>query len=141
MVRQVRRFLMLTRNQRSLLLRAGGRVVLVRFALWLLPFHSVCAWAQRSRSVSSRLAATPAEDLAWAVRATARRIPLASCLTRALALQSLLAQAGRCASLRIGVARDPAGGLDAHAWIECDGKALDEPAAARFMRLTESRSP
>jgi len=51
-------------------------------------------------------------------------IPGASCLTQALALQRLLARAGRGADLRIGVAKDGASGLASHAWLEREGEIL-----------------
>ena len=45
-----------------------------------------------------------------------------TCLKRALVLHSLLRRAGRPAELRIGVRRDDAGDLTAHAWLARDGQ-------------------
>jgi hypothetical protein len=59
-----------------------------------------------------------------------------------MALQSLLLRAGHPASLRIGVAKDAAGGLEAHAWVECEGKTLqrDGVEKTRFAPLLDPRS-
>jgi hypothetical protein len=62
--------------------------------------------------------------LAWAVQAAARRIPGASCLTQALALQYVLGRAGETTKLHIGVAKDSARGFEAHAWLEHRGAIL-----------------
>ena len=49
-----------------------------------------------------------------------------TCLEKSLVLWSLLRQQGTASSLRIG-ARKNGGKLEAHAWVECDGVALNEP--------------
>lgn len=50
-----------------------------------------------------------------------------TCLEKSLALWWLLRQVGIASSVRIGT-RKAAGKLEAHAWVECDGVALNEPA-------------
>lgn len=60
-----------------------------------------------------------------------------SCLVRALALAELLARAGVPGSLiRLGVRRDGAT-MDAHAWVELDGRVIgdDQRVARRFTPL------
>lgn len=107
-------------------MRAVAVVAAVRLALWLLPFRAVRGMLRslHSRSVvSARLAAIPVRRLAWAVQAAAKRIPGASCLTQALALQHLLACAGQSSQVRIGVAKS-ASGLESHAWLESRGEIL-----------------
>jgi len=49
-----------------------------------------------------------------------------TCLEKSLALWWLLRQQGTVSSVRIG-ARKSAGKLEAHAWVECEGVALNEP--------------
>lgn len=63
----------------------------------------------------------------WAVTAASKRVPGTVCLPWALALKGLLAQCGRQAELRIGVAprATPDLPLDAHAWLECEGEVLN----------------
>ena len=108
-------------------------VLWVRWSLWRRPYARVRAELVRRRvgrgapppirGRSGDLARDP-RALAWAVRAAARRVPKASCLTQSLALETLLLQAGHPAELRIGVARGAAGGFEAHAWVELDGQVM-----------------
>ena len=86
--------------------------------------------ARRTRR--SRVPLDGAVDLS--VRAVARAAAHApfpsACLTRSLTLMYLLRRRGVPAELKIG-ARLQNGTLDAHAWVEHDGIALNDPAAVR----------
>lgn len=66
----------------------------------------------------------PVSRLEWAVRAASRRIPMATCLTQALALQCLLTRAGHAAEVHVGVKKDDQAGFQSHAWVECEGQML-----------------
>ena len=83
----LRRLLALDTSDRILILRALGWVLLARVGLWFVPFS-------RLRVVADRVTrgGRPADPrrIAWAVEATARRIPRASCLTQALAADAML---------------------------------------------------
>ena len=103
----------------------------IRVALWTLSFATLQRLLKQ-RALAAlfprNLAELPVARLAWAVETTSRRIPDATCLTQALALQFLLTRAGRPSALRIGVARSGARGFQAHAWVECEGRTLiDRP--------------
>lgn len=54
-----------------------------------------------------------------------------TCLRRSVVLYYLLRRAGRDAVLHLGVRRDAAGVLDAHAWLSRDGTPLLEPPASQ----------
>jgi len=45
-----------------------------------------------------------------------------SCLRRAAVLALLLRRSGHDARVVLGVRRDAAGALEAHAWLACDGR-------------------
>ncbi|KEP71394.1 hypothetical protein DL1_07340 [Thioclava dalianensis] len=63
-------------------------------------------------------------EIAWSVGAAARLVPVASCLTQALAGQYLLAQRGVASDLRLSL---PAGQGDAfrpHAWLLHEGQIV-----------------
>jgi hypothetical protein len=62
--------------------------------------------------------------VAWSVRVGARFVPSATCLTQALTTMVILGRFGQPASLRIGVAKDEKGKLQAHAWVESRGKII-----------------
>jgi hypothetical protein len=64
-------------------------------------------------------------------------VPHATCLTQALAAQTLLRFRGDWAKLCLGVARGDFGEFKAHAWLEADGKVIigDSPELSRYQRL------
>jgi hypothetical protein len=64
-----------------------------------------------------------------------------SCLRRAVVLALLLRRSGHDARVVIGVRRDEAGTLEAHAWLACDGREpFLEPseAIATFQPLSRT---
>lgn len=132
--------------------RALREVAWVRVALWRWPYARVRAQLQHRRNrtrrvvpivVDGRDLARDAAALAWAVRAAARRVPHASCLTQALALDTLLAMAGQGGEVRLGVARRNDGSFEAHAWVEHEGRILigGLPDLDRFSVLPSGAAP
>jgi hypothetical protein len=90
-------------------------------ALELLPANRAFAWLARVPAGGERV--NPAL-LAFHVDRILHRgrwIWRHSCLRRAAVLALLLRRAGHDASVVIGVRRDAAGALEAHAWLACDG--------------------
>src|SRR5947209_731091 len=123
---RLRRFASLPPDDRRLLLVSLAVVASVRAALWILPFgrlRSAMGLVQR-RSRSSTHSFREADRIAWSVGSAARFVPRATCLTQALAGEVLLRRAGCPANLRIGDATDRAGKLEAHAWIESEGRVV-----------------
>jgi hypothetical protein len=124
MLRLLREYLRLPAVERALVLRAAVSVAGYRVALSVLPFRRI---AVRAPVAAPRAAASPSvrpDRIAWAVRACARRVPGASCLTRALATRWLLAREGVDSTLHYGWRKDDRNRLQAHAWIACDGEIL-----------------
>jgi hypothetical protein len=124
---RLRRFASLPPDDRRRFLVALPVVATVRAALWILPFGKLrSAIARHVRRRSGSLAPPPgeADRIAWSVGSAARFVPKATCLTQALAGEVLLRRAGYPAEVKIGVAKDPAGKLEAHAWIESGGRVV-----------------
>lgn len=127
-MRYLRHALALTAKERSVLLKAVPMLLAVRIALWVVPFRKIHRrWA---RMPAGRVKPAPANRLppariTWLVTVASRVVPRAHCLTRSIVAQSLLAREGYLAEVRIGVRRT-GDGLDAHAWLEHDGKPLFE---------------
>jgi hypothetical protein len=100
-------------------------VALVRAALWIAP---VRRWRLRGRTAGRVPVPTPESpplrDIIWAVASASRFVPGASCLTRAMVAQMMLARFGRTSRLHIGVARARDGRLEAHAWLESGGEVV-----------------
>jgi len=71
-----------------------------------------------------------------AVMTASRYIPHATCLVQAIAMQALLAHNGYSSQLHIGVAKANRGQLQAHAWVEYDGRVvLGATSAQRYTPL------
>lgn len=133
-MRSVKRFLRLSPPERRLLLQAAILIVSVRLALRFLSVERLQALACHR---AGRAGPPVISDrIVWAVEAAARRIPASTCLSKALAAQALLARHGHTSELMIGVAKDEASGLEAHAWITCRDKILiGGPETGRYTPL------
>jgi len=116
----------------ALLLDAWITLWAVRLELWLLPWRIVSRPPARHKDLS----ATPVERWSAAIRIVSRFVPSATCLAQALALRRLLARNGRVSVLSLGVRNPPGGRLQAHAWLEADGRViLGDPGPIEYERL------
>jgi hypothetical protein len=127
-MKRLRKFLLLPAADWYLSLSAALLLGTIALGLHLLPFRTVRRLLVRQ---SRRVPALPEADptsLARVVRATtvASRYLLGagSCLPQALAAQILLVRRGHPACLRIGIAKDLNGRLQAHAWVESQGMVV-----------------
>ena len=95
--------------------------------MWLLPFQT---WRylllSRAETTPELKAADQASfnGVVWAVTVASRYIPGVKCLARALATKVLLAHQGYICELRLGVAKNEKGQLEAHAWVESQGRIV-----------------
>jgi hypothetical protein len=133
----------LASRDRLLLLKSVTLVILIRLGLHLLPFSMLLrmlGWLKNTRTHTSKTNPTSVRRIAWAVTVASRRVPDATCLTQALAIQVLLGRLGYATALRIGVAKDPQGQLEAHAWVERDGAIVigRAPDLSRYRLLSRS---
>ena len=120
-------------------------VWVIRISLWLFPFRWLNEWLSRfDKFVPDNRQANwiVINSVVRSVRACSRFVPYASCLTQALAAQTLLRLRGQDSMLKIGVDKDENGKLMAHAWIEVDGKIIigKLPQHRRFTVLNSSSS-
>ena len=139
-MKNLRKFFLLNRRDRRLLLTSVLWLWAARLGLWLLPFQTVCQFLAKlspPKPSPSKETSPDIERIAWAVAVASRYVPAATCLTQALAGQILLAQHGEPAILQIGVAKNEAGNLQAHAWVENRGRIVigASPELFRYTRL------
>jgi hypothetical protein len=129
---RLRRFSALERPAQELFLRAVVMLPLVALSLRWRGFKTTQAALQRFLSK-----ANPESDAVLAgkdVAVTARMVNAAdrhglvhpSCLAKSLTLWWLLGRQGIPSHLRIGIRKEEEK-FEAHAWVECDGTALNEP--------------
>jgi hypothetical protein len=129
---RLRRFSALERPARNLFLRAIVLLPLVALSLRWRGFRATQAILQRFLSNGNHEAdAVPVHRIA---AMTARMVNAAdrhglvhnSCLAKSLALWWLLGRQGIFSHLRIGIRKEKEK-FEAHAWVERDGIALNEP--------------
>lgn len=134
-MRKLAKFLRLSTAERFLLLRTVILVAAIRVGLWVLPFRVVQRFTFRARKIKK----TPysVEQFIWAVRATSRFAPRATCLTQAMAAQFLLLRAGYNPKIKIGVAKNDKKSFEAHAWLLLGDQVLIGGAEVeRYTALT-----
>jgi hypothetical protein len=126
---------------RQLLIDASVILTLVRLGLWLLPFR---IWQRLLMKIVRTDGIWHGEDrvseakIVWAVEIVSRyQFGSVKCLARALTTQILFAKWGYDAQLHIGVAKSEVGDLEAHAWVESEGKVAigKVPNLSRFQPL------
>ena len=65
------------------------------------------------------------EQIAWAVEAARRWLPGEyKCLPGAYAAHLMLRRHGHASNVHVGVGRDAAGKVEAHAWVDCQGRTV-----------------
>jgi hypothetical protein len=131
---QLRRFSALERGSRGIFLRAAMLLPLISLSLRMRGFRKTQASLQKFLSTSQEPADTSsphrADVTVRMVRAAVRHAGLGhpTCLEESLALWWLLGRQRISSEVRIGVRkRDEK--FEAHAWVERDGTALNEPEA------------
>jgi hypothetical protein len=129
---RLRRFSALERPAQELFLRAIVLLPLVALSLRGCGFQATQASLERflsdphpehDRALVSKDAAATAHMVNAADR---HGLVHPSCLAKSLTLWWLLARQGISSHLRIGIRKEREK-FEAHAWVECDGAALNEP--------------
>lgn len=126
-MRKLTAFFRLKPQARTLFLQTWLLGLVVRLALWVLPFRIVKRWLFPSSHSSAKAQPTQKSqliDLDEAVRVMETGfyyVPAATCLVKAIAAQILLRRYGYPSQMHIGVAKSPEGKLLAHAWVEQGG--------------------
>jgi hypothetical protein len=140
---KLRKALALPASDWCLIAQAWIWLVAVEVGLSCLPLQKLLRIIQRpgNDSTGTNEQAAPQrvvpERVAYCVGLAARLHMFDStCLKKSLVLNALLTRRGFDAQLLIGAARGTKGQLDAHAWLECQGKALpSEPAPGHYATL------
>lgn len=122
------KFLHLNKRDRRLLVSAALVLGTIRLGLCLLPFQTLRRLLARMTQTTTELQKPNQASVGrvvWAVEVVSRYMPGGvKCLARALATQVLLGRRGLRAELRIGVAKSERGQLEAHAWVESQGRIV-----------------
>ena len=132
MLKSLRRFSALERPAQKLFLRALAMLALVGLSLRFRGFEATRSTLRKR--ISGAAQPTNANPLNKQIALTAHMVNAAdrhglvhpSCLVKSLTLWWLLGRQGITSQLRIGVRKED-GNFEAHAWVEREGMALNEP--------------
>jgi hypothetical protein len=145
-LRFVRRIIRLSVADWRLLVKALFLLWSVRIGLWVVPFRNLYGFFEKrmqSPKPGRKFDGASLSRIAWCVCAASRFVPRATCLTQAMVAMLLLNERGRGAQLRIGVVMGDGGSLEAHAWVESEGRVvigrLRDLSRYSVMPLAESK--
>ncbi|MCW5960595.1 MAG: lasso peptide biosynthesis B2 protein [Pyrinomonadaceae bacterium] len=139
---RLKKFAELPKAEKTLSFKAFLIVGLVRTGLWLAPSRLVHKLIAALGNPNNELIYPKPDEIAaivrW-VRIAGKRIPRASCLTQAIAVLILFRLRRRFADLKFGVAKTGPADLEAHAWLEVNGKVIlgKVPGHGRYFPLGE----
>ncbi len=132
-------------GDRLALLPATARLIAARAALRLLPFRVVLRWAEAPVGSPIPQGSPIAPPILRRLRALERAahglFPRDPCLTQAVVAHRLLRKQGFPSELRIGVRRTRDVSLEAHAWVECEGRVVIGERGLREDHAVLSRKP
>lgn len=126
-MKKLLKFLFLPYQEKKLISQSLFLVITIRLSLWIFPFRWLNNWL--SKLGSPNIGSQPTDQIVIgnvtrSVRSCSRYVPRASCLTQALATQTILRLKGLDSQLKFGVDKDENEKLVAHAWVESDGKII-----------------
>ena len=114
----------LTYSNACLVVRALLALMVCTTVVRLLPFACLrLLWGYVTRLDRER-SRVPAARVLRAMSVAEPWVPFSNCLGVALAACYMLRRSGYAADLRIGVSKQDVRALDAHAWVELDGRVL-----------------
>ncbi|WP_017317180.1 lasso peptide biosynthesis B2 protein [Mastigocladopsis repens] len=143
-MKQLHNYFKLSGGDRNLLAITFILLTAIRLGLFFLAFRNLLKLLQKISQQNFRFpfethkSQISVGKIVWAVNVATRYMPRgAKCLARALTTQLLMSHYGYSSELRIGVAKKEGGQLEAHAWIEYQGRvALGYlPDLSRFIPL------
>lgn len=114
-----RKFLVISRAKKLLILEAFLLLGIARLAIITLPFKKIASYlGNLDQEIDWTEETDLLKEVAWAVNGVARFTPWKSnCLARAAAVAIILRRRGISYSIYLGVARDETNNLTAHAWL------------------------
>jgi Transglutaminase-like superfamily len=123
-MRIIRSFMGLNSSEKIIITKALFLLWTIRLMLWIFPFPIVQRILKKFTVIpEDKLHTIPLIKLTWAVDVMSKYTINATCLTRALSAQILLARYNYLSTVKIGVFKDK-GEFEAHAWLEKDKQII-----------------
>lgn len=125
-MKRIGKFVRLPIADKGLIISALLTLGAVRVGLWVLPFRALQVVLSRLENAkkNTEKVRISGERVVWAIKVSSFVIPAATCLVQALSAKLLLTRRGYRPVLRIGVAKNKNGQLEAHAWVENEGQVV-----------------
>ena len=143
-MKKLYRFLKLPRSDQKLFLQAYILMMLVRLGLLLLPFQKLQDLILKTnelRFLGEANHDVGAKDIALSVIRSAKLSPGGvKCLAKALTASMLMKTYGLPYKTNIGVAKGEKNNLEAHAWVESEGKIVVGylPDLSRYVAMSSA---
>lgn len=116
----------------------------LRMCFWFFPQGKIFSLLNAKWRILHSENARPPEQIATTIVAASRFVPFATCLMQSIACKLLLQAQGYSSTFCVGVTlteHEDARDLEAHAWVECDGKViLGDLELTRFVPIMTVRS-
>jgi hypothetical protein len=124
--RALRRLGRISATERRILAEAFGLLPVVHGLQQLLPFKRWRELLEKGAPTRSPRASAPTvSQIAWAVEVARRWLPGEyKCLPAAYTTHLLLYRHGYVSDVHVGVSRDAQGKVEAHAWVDCEGRTV-----------------
>ncbi len=127
-MKRIQKFWQLDYNTRYLLVKTFFLLNSIRFGFLFLKFpllQKLLGKIGKSRSDLSAHPAISIDKIVWGVEVSTQFSPGgAKCLARSLTVHALMQRQGYDPKLQIGVIKSPIEELQAHAWVEYQGKVV-----------------
>lgn len=129
-------FLKLNNSEKIILFKALFLLWIVRIMLWIFPFPIIQKIINKFTLIpeENKLHKIYMEKLIWTIEVMSIYTPNATCLTRALAANILLARYNYPSNIKIGVSKNE-GEFEAHAWLEADDRIILGESDTEYIHL------
>jgi hypothetical protein len=123
--RALRRLKQISSLERRLIAEAMALLPVVHALQSVLPFKRWRALLEDVPLARLHVERASVDQIAWAVEAARRWLPGEyKCLPGAYAAHLMLRRHGHASNVHVGVGRDAAGKVEAHAWVDCQGRTV-----------------
>lgn len=131
---QIKHFLRLSVDKKSLLIKSIILTTLIRLCLYLIPFKKIYATFNKfSRIKINPKNSKKVEDIIWSVMVATHYVPKSTCLVQAITAQILMTHYNHDSILRIGVKKSK--DFEAHAWVEINSKIVFGESSMDFIPI------
>ena len=143
-MKKIVKFLRLSFIEKRLLFKSAFLLVAFKMGLSLFSFKTLLGYLDGIKQKKKlKDAVNPSEEkIVWTIDVVSRYILFTTCLNKALTAQVLLKRYGYLSNLHIGVVKNDKGKLNAHAWVESNGKIIigDLKDLSRYTALPSLKS-